>query len=148
MWVLSTLPPLLSGTPWRSSMQMLIRNWCIAGGFKVMTSQGGSFTIKYSNPYWQCSLCSTTFLEMHLWAKFVYCITEINYWDEQSNMWGTYWSGFWILVLWFIVSWKCTCVVLKRHARKFVFPEYKCFFQEMTSLFLSEDRIWIWTQSV
>lgn len=36
-------PSSTSQAPLQSSMQMLIRNWCIAGGFKVMTSQGGNF---------------------------------------------------------------------------------------------------------
>ncbi len=78
--------PSLSGTPRRSSMQMLIRNWCIAGGFKVMTSQGGTLTIKYSNPHWQCSFCSTMWLEMHLQAKIVCHTTRINSWDKQKRM--------------------------------------------------------------
>lgn len=73
---------LLSGTPRPSSMQMLIRNWCIAGGFKVMASRGGTFPIKYANPHWLCSFCSTMCLELLLEAKTV-CrkhtsSTEIN----------------------------------------------------------------------
>lgn len=73
---------LLSGTPRPSSMQMLIRNWCIAGGFKVMASRGGTFPIKYANPHWLCSFCSTMCLELLLEAKTV-CrkhtsTTEIN----------------------------------------------------------------------
>lgn len=95
VWVLSTPSPSSKATPpypplqW-SSMQMLIRNWCIAGGFKVMTSQGWTFTIKCSNPHWQCGFCSTMCLEMHPQAKTV-CHTqrtstvEINRREDIKN---------------------------------------------------------------
>ncbi len=95
VWVLSNPPPFLSGTPRRSSMQMLIRNWCIAGGFKVMTSQGGTFTIKYGNAHRQCSFCSTMCLEMHLQAKIVCHTTRINCWNKQTRMLKIHQSRFW-----------------------------------------------------